>query len=213
MRAGVEIDVIEYLATPKHRNKALHTIHWDGYGENHKSKHVEKLLPGLGEGFHTFGLEWTPEEYIFYVDGQETGRMREAVTRRNEYLILSLEVGEWADDIAAAKLPDSMVVDYVRVWQRQPTCPCGRDAVRRSRWKRRLVGLACDTQRRSQRRPARFLAGSPSRHPASQLEGAKSQRDYSRNRGRRVPDARAAGSDACRQRLGGLPDHLSRPCG
>ncbi|MGD8453183.1 MAG: glycoside hydrolase family 16 protein [Phycisphaerae bacterium] len=117
--AGVEIDVIEYLATPKYRDRALHTIHWDGYGDAHKSKHINQPLPGLGEGFHTFGLEWTPEEYIFYVDGRETGRMREAVSQRSEYLLLSVEVGKWADDIAAAKLPDGMVVDYVRVWQRQ----------------------------------------------------------------------------------------------
>jgi beta-glucanase (GH16 family) len=116
--AGVEIDVIEYLATPKYRDRALHTIHWDGYGKDHKSKHINKPLPDLGDGFHMFGLEWTPDEYIFYVDGQETGRMREAVSHRSEYLILSLEVGKWADDIAAATLPDSMVVDYVRVWQR-----------------------------------------------------------------------------------------------
>ena len=121
--SGVEIDVIEYLATPKYHDKALHTIHWDGYGKDHKNKHVNKPLPVLGEGFHTFGLEWTPDAYIFYVDGQESGRMREAVSQRAEYLILSLEVGKWADDIAAAMLPDSMVVDYVRVWQRPPSAP------------------------------------------------------------------------------------------
>lgn len=124
-KAGAEIDIIEYLATPKYQDRSLHTIHWDGYGKDHKSKHINKPLPGLGEGFHTFGLEWTPDEYIFYVDGQETGRTKEAVSHCGEYLILSLEVGKWADDIAAAKLPDSMVVDYVRVWQRPATAPAG----------------------------------------------------------------------------------------
>jgi hypothetical protein len=34
-------------------------------------------------------------------------------------MILSLEVGEWAGDIAEAELPDSLVVDYVRVYQRK----------------------------------------------------------------------------------------------
>ncbi|GMU81621.1 MAG: hypothetical protein AMXMBFR47_14920 [Planctomycetota bacterium] len=120
-KSGVEIDVMEYLATPKYRDKALHTIHWDGYGKEHKSLHQEVIIPGLGEGFHTYGLEWTPDEYIYYVDGQVTGRMRQAVSQRSEYLILSVEVGKWADGIADAKLPDSMVVDYVRVWQRQRT--------------------------------------------------------------------------------------------
>lgn len=119
-KSGVEIDVIEYLATPKYRDRAQHTIHWDGYGKEHKSHHQEITIPGLGEGFHTFGLEWTPDEYIYYVDGQVTGRMRQAVSQRSEYLILSVEVGKWADSIADATLPDSMIVDYVRVWQRRP---------------------------------------------------------------------------------------------
>ena len=100
--AGAEIDVMEYLATPKYRDKALHTIHWDGYGKEHKNKVLSKIIPGLGEGFHTFGLEWTPDEYIFYVDGQETGRITEAVSQRSEFLLLSMEVGKWADDIATA---------------------------------------------------------------------------------------------------------------
>jgi hypothetical protein len=122
-KSGVEIDIIEYLATPKYQEKAQHTIHWDGYGKEHKSLHVEKVLPGLGADFHTFGLEWTPDEYIYYVDGQETGRMKQAVSHHPEYLILSMEVGDWADDIAAANLPDGMVVDYVRVWQRPDSEP------------------------------------------------------------------------------------------
>lgn len=121
--AGAEIDVQEYLAVDRYTDLAQHTIHWDGYGKEHKSKHVEKKIDGLGQGFHTYGVLWTADEYIFYTDDQETGRIREGVSRHPEFLLLSLEVGKWAKDIAAAMLPDSMDVDYVRVWQKPQAKP------------------------------------------------------------------------------------------
>jgi lysophospholipase L1-like esterase/beta-glucanase (GH16 family) len=117
-KAGAEIDIIEYLCNGANRNKAQHTIHWDGYGEDHKSRHAEYTAPDMHSGFHTFGLEWTPTEYIFYVDGKETWRTSEAISRRDEYIILSAEVGKWAGDIAEADLPDAVVFDYVRVYQK-----------------------------------------------------------------------------------------------
>ncbi len=63
---------------------------------------------------------WTPEHYVFYVDGKETWRTDNGVSHRPEYMILSLEVGEWAGDIANAKLPDRLYVDYVRVYGEKP---------------------------------------------------------------------------------------------
>lgn len=118
-RAGAEIDVLEYLANGDYRDKALHTIHWDGYGKQHESAHCKAVVPDIRDGFHTVGLEWTPDEYVFYVDGSETWRTTQGVSRRSEYIILSLEVGKWADDIAQAQLPDALIVDYVRVYQRE----------------------------------------------------------------------------------------------
>jgi hypothetical protein len=37
-----------------------------------------------------------------------------------QYIILSNEVGTWAGDINAAKLPDSCLIDYVRVYDLVP---------------------------------------------------------------------------------------------
>ena len=116
--SGAEIDIIEFLVNTKHLLR--HNIHWDGYKEHHK--HVgEKLnFQGLDKGFHLIGLEWTEEEYIFYVDGKETWRTNKGISHRQQYIILSLEVGKWADDISKATLPDSMIVDYVRVFREKP---------------------------------------------------------------------------------------------
>ncbi len=121
--AGVEIDIIEYLRNGRYPDKAQHTIHWDAYTKDHKSDHAEPSIPAIAEGFHTYGCEWTPEVLIFYVDGRETWRTSKAVPRRDEFMILSLEVGKWADDITKAELPDSMVVDWVRVWKKESDSP------------------------------------------------------------------------------------------
>jgi len=117
-KAGVEIDIIEYLCNGDNRNEAKHAIHWDGYGDDHKMRAGRTKFDDLHDGFHTFGLRWTPTEYVFYVDEVESWRYAgEAVSHRAEYIILSLEVGKWAGDIKEATLPDSVTFDYVRVFQ------------------------------------------------------------------------------------------------
>ena len=114
--SGTEIDIFEYLR--REGDTVHHTLHWDGYKIFHKSTTSKPNIPGLSEGWHTFGLLWTDEEYVFYVDGRETWRTNQALSKRSEFIILSLEVGEWAGDISEAKLPDSLFVDYVRVYQK-----------------------------------------------------------------------------------------------
>ena len=116
-RSGTEIDIFEYLR--KYPDTIHHNLHWDGYKEQHKSAGKKVLIPDLSKGWHTIGLLWTEQEYVFYVDGKESWRSSEAVSKRREYMILSLEVGKWAGDIADAALPDSLYVDYVRVYKRR----------------------------------------------------------------------------------------------
>jgi len=116
--SGTEIDIFEYLS-PR-GDRIQHTLHWDGYGKDHKSKGHVADVPGLSSGWHTVGLEWKPDEYGFYVDGKETWRTREGVSGTPQYIILSLEVGKWAGKIADARLPDGVVFDYVRVYDRRP---------------------------------------------------------------------------------------------
>lgn len=113
---GTEIDVIEYLA--RYPEVAHVNLHWDGYGEHHRHAGTKFHKKGLDQGFHLVGLEWKPEEYVFYIDGEVAWRTKQAVSHRKQYIILSLEVGKWAGDIDDAGLPDGITVDYVRVYQR-----------------------------------------------------------------------------------------------
>jgi beta-glucanase (GH16 family) len=113
---GAEIDIFEYLT--KFGDRLQHALHWDGYGPDLKSATAMADVPGLSDGWHTIGFLWAPEEYVFSVDGKQTWRTGKAVSRRAQYIILSLEVGPWGGNIAEAALPDHFLVDYIRVYQR-----------------------------------------------------------------------------------------------
>ena len=112
-RDGSEIDIVE---KPWLDERINHAVHWD-YGQPNSSAGTHVKVPGIMEGWHTFSLLWTPEEYVFYVDGKETWRTNAGgVCQVPVYILISDEIGKWGGDIAKAKLPDQFLVDYVRVY-------------------------------------------------------------------------------------------------
>ncbi|WP_372366047.1 family 16 glycosylhydrolase [Candidatus Uabimicrobium sp. HlEnr_7] len=115
-KSGVEVDIFEYLTT--NGGQLLQGIHWNGYGKHHKREGRPRhpKIP-ISTGWHTVGVEWTKEHYIFYVDGKETWRTKTAVSHIHQYIILSTEVAEWTGDITKAVLPDHVYFDYVRVYK------------------------------------------------------------------------------------------------
>ncbi len=119
-QGGVEMDIFEYLCNFKDELK--HNFHWNGYKKGkHQTYAAPKIIiPGLGEGFHVIGMEWTPKEYIMYCDGKETYRSSKAISHVPSFVILSCEIGPWARNIKdyEKNLPDSLIVDYVRVYQK-----------------------------------------------------------------------------------------------
>lgn len=115
-RDGTEVDIME---APWLDNRVNFALHWDGYGPEHKSKGVSFEVPGLTEGWHTYGLWWSPDEYRFYVDGKELWHTTEGgVCQVPLYIKLSdeAEFGGWAGDVRKAALPDESLVDFVRVY-------------------------------------------------------------------------------------------------
>ena len=116
-KSGVEVDIFEYLR--KDGDVVRHNLHWDGYRENHKHTGGRGKVRGLSNGWHNFGVLWTEKEYVFYVDGKATWRTRKPISHRSQFIILSLEVGTWAGKISKARLPDSLMVDHVRVYQKK----------------------------------------------------------------------------------------------
>ncbi|NNL68206.1 MAG: glycoside hydrolase family 16 protein [Myxococcales bacterium] len=128
-RAGVEMDIVEHdlfnsVATEPIWHAALH---WDGYGSEHQFKNGLIPMPGIGDGFHTYALEWTPTTLRFFYDDQLLWEPTGPISHRPEFLILSSEV----EDSIINRVPAGgygtraesttrMVVDYVRVYQAVP---------------------------------------------------------------------------------------------
>jgi len=117
--SGVELDIMENFTRD---GIFSHNIHWNGYGNDHKSagSGSRKAEP-TDDGFHTFGLDWSPTSYVFYVDGKESWSVSGPVSHREEFILVSTECmgyrrGGPAPELKKVRLPDYFVVDYVRVF-------------------------------------------------------------------------------------------------
>lgn len=131
---GAEIDVFEspyyFQKQSIARRRISSNIHFDGYGEAHQSLNVctpYLLLNNPYKEFNTYSVEWNEDEYIFYVNGVETGRTNFGGTSQvPEWMILSVEIGgengvpedTWAGPkIADDTVVTDFIIDYVRVYQ------------------------------------------------------------------------------------------------
>ena len=47
-----------------------------------------------------------------------TFTVNEGISKKDQYIIISLEVGDWAGKIQKANLPDYLIVDYVKVYKK-----------------------------------------------------------------------------------------------
>ena len=119
---GAEIDVMEYFGDD-HPLGGLtsFTYFLDKAG---KKQTVGGWVPDLdqyGEGwadqYHVFSVEWTPEEYVFRIDGQVTHRLETETSGREEFLILSLLSSDYELPRFNGELPETMEVDWARVWE------------------------------------------------------------------------------------------------
>ena len=113
-REGMEIDIYEKFWP---NDDVQHTLYWNANGKDEQSQLKTVTVPGIREGWHTFSLWWKPDQYVFYVDGNETWRINPGeICHVPQYIKLSDETADWCKDITKAKLPDEFLVDYVRVY-------------------------------------------------------------------------------------------------
>jgi beta-glucanase (GH16 family) len=129
--ASGEIDIVELVG---HEPARVHgTLH---YGSPHASQGARYDLPEgktFAGDYHVFALEWEPGEIRWYVDGYHYQTQRDWFTSSTKgaypapfdkrfYLILNVAVGGawpgYPDETTT--FPQYMLVDYVRVYQKQP---------------------------------------------------------------------------------------------
>lgn len=117
---GAEIDIVETLYNKKIPS---HAVHWDGYTNTKSYGNSSRLepIPEVFDGnFHTFAVRWTPDEYVFLVDGKVTDRTEaEGGCNQPGYMLISTHFNEsWAGEVTMKPGEHTdMVVDYVRIYQ------------------------------------------------------------------------------------------------
>ena len=133
-KQGTEIDVFESPLYYRGRlglenNMVTSNLHYGGYNLGHRYMNVAiSRVNNPYSEYNTYGVEWNPDGYIFYINGQETGRSKfGGVSEVPEYMLLSTEF-DGVDGVPfhgwsgiarpdADDLPAEFVVDYVRAYQ------------------------------------------------------------------------------------------------
>ena len=69
--------------------------------------------------YHVFSVEWTPEAYVFRIDGQETWRTTQGISHQPEYPILSILSSDYELENLGktSNLPQTMHVDWLKFWE------------------------------------------------------------------------------------------------
>lgn len=126
---GTEIDVFESAFRMNETSRMGHALLWNGYGQFAKgAPYITNLEQDLYDGYHTYALKWTPEYYVFYIDGVATwASTAGGVSHVKEFLRLTCEIdagdesGPHGQMIGAFDHTTSskFCVDYIKVWQNE----------------------------------------------------------------------------------------------
>jgi beta-glucanase (GH16 family) len=123
-----EIDIMENIG--KEPAIVHGSIHGPGYtgAVGIEASYTLPAKARFADDFHVFAVEWSPDSILFYVDQHRYAKRTRADLRpkwewafdKPFFLILSLAVGgDWpGNPDASTVFPLDMLVDYVRVYQR-----------------------------------------------------------------------------------------------
>lgn len=122
-RWRIEIDVFEIGAKALGRecayNMNAHVFRKNGVDDHWNTGGVWQAPWRLADGFHVYGLEWTPEKLVYHVDGVVVRSMPNTHWHEPMRLIFDSEtMPDWFGLPADADLPSTFQIDYVRAWKR-----------------------------------------------------------------------------------------------
>ena len=125
----VEVD-IEVLG--KEPEKFQSNIITGRAGAQKTSEKKHAVSPAADQGFHTYGLEWTPNYVRWTVDGNEVRKTEKGVndpkdqvanligTQGLRFNIWSSESAEWVGQFDESKLPLFQFINWVKVYKYTP---------------------------------------------------------------------------------------------
>ncbi|MCR4918995.1 MAG: glycoside hydrolase family 16 protein [Prevotella sp.] len=128
---GGEIDVFE---TVDRRSLSYHTVHTANYADTDATdkKHIQKVFTKelKTDRWHVYGMEWTPTDITFYVDGDPVGTYRKSADSGELakgqwpfdhpfYIIVNQAVGDgsWAKSADVTQKYETQI-DWIRVYQK-----------------------------------------------------------------------------------------------
>ena len=119
---GAEIDTVEFFGKGFNNGGIASFIYpTEGEEVGGTQTDADRALQGPRDSwwsrYHVFSVEWTPEEYVFRIDGVETLRTDHGVADRKVFVILSLLTSDWELKRMPEAGTGAMDVDWVRVWQ------------------------------------------------------------------------------------------------
>lgn len=114
-----EIDVMEILGD---NTKQTHmNYHYVGFNQEEADASAKWDGPDFSQDWHTFGVDWEPDQITWYVDGVVRFKFTEAsyIPAEPMYLLLNLAVGgDWpGNPDGSTAFPSNYEVDYLRVYQ------------------------------------------------------------------------------------------------
>jgi beta-glucanase (GH16 family) len=124
-----EIDIMENIG--KEPSIVHGTLHAPGYlPEGYTASYTLPNGQNFGDGFHVFAVEWESQQMGIYVDGTQYATYTKTGSPAPNnwpfdgqpfFMLLNLAVGGgWpGDPDSMTQLPQQMLVDYVRVYQKQ----------------------------------------------------------------------------------------------
>ncbi|WP_041540636.1 family 16 glycosylhydrolase [Catenulispora acidiphila] len=114
---GSEVDITEWGASGTSVNNSEF---WGGYGTGGTGFTGPHLTTTNSDpqGWHTYGLEWTPTKLVFYQDGVVTNTISNTnafISFYPEFLMIQTGIVKW--QTTPNNLPDYLQIDYVRCYQ------------------------------------------------------------------------------------------------
>ncbi|GFJ87107.1 glycoside hydrolase family 16 protein [Phytohabitans rumicis] len=131
-----EIDIMENVG--RDPNTVYGTIHGPGYSGGNAVGGTRNIGQPVGDAYHVFAIDWSPNLIIWTLDGAEYFRATPASVRGNSwafehpfFIILNLAVGGTFPGSPNASTPsvNRMLVDYIHV-STTSTPPTGTNALR-----------------------------------------------------------------------------------
>jgi beta-glucanase (GH16 family) len=112
-----EIDITEHVGSQP--NAVTMTLHYGAWPDHEwdTETHIDDQADYSAD-FHTYAIEWEPEEIRWYVDGVKRYATMDNVPQQPFYLIVNLAVGGDmpGDPDETTPFPSQMEVDYIRVF-------------------------------------------------------------------------------------------------